>query len=243
MPSHNGHRVPQTHPEPRHRRRCQGQPGPHAAHRTQSQWVAGPGGRPERTSGRGSESARPRTPNTQAIAAPPGRPCAAPGACKPSAVGLVTGPHAHSPRTHSQWVVGSGRTPQRTGGSGWESAQSRMPHTQARGPPSRAPSCRPRSAQSQLAKARAVGLVTGPHARAPRTRSQWVAGPGRTPERTGGRGWKSAQPRTPHTQARGAPPGCPGAASTARKASSQERALWGWRRISTSATPALTASG
>ena len=73
-----------------------------------------------------------------------------------------------------------------------------------------------------------MGLVTGPNARTPRTHSQWVVGPGRTPERTRGRGWKSAPPQTPHTQARGAPPGRPGAAPTARKASTQERALWGW---------------
>ena len=73
-----------------------------------------------------------------------------------------------------------------------------------------------------------MGLVTGPHACTPPTHSQWVDGPGRTPERTRGRGWESARPRTPHTQARGTPPGHPHAAPTARKASSQERALWGW---------------
>ena len=60
------------------------------------------------------------------------------------------------------------------------------------------------------------------------THSQWVVGPSRTPQRTGGRGWESARPRTPHTQARGAPPGHPHAAPTACKASSQERALRVW---------------
>ena len=73
-----------------------------------------------------------------------------------------------------------------------------------------------------------MGLVTGPHARVPRTHSQWVVGPGRTPEKTSGRGWESAQPQTPHTQARSALPGRPLAAATVRKASSQERVLWGW---------------
>ena len=73
-----------------------------------------------------------------------------------------------------------------------------------------------------------MGLVTGPHARSPGTHSQWPVGPGPTPERTSGRGRESAQPRTPHTQARGAPPGHPHAAPTARKAGSQECALWGW---------------
>ena len=73
-----------------------------------------------------------------------------------------------------------------------------------------------------------MGSVAGPHAHTPRIHSQWVLGPGRTPERTSGRGWESALPRTPQTKARGAPPGDPHAAPTARKASSQERALWGW---------------
>ena len=132
--------------------------------------------------------------------------------------------------------------------------------------PPREPTCRPHSAQSQLARARvvglvlrpnartprtpqrakpgrAVGLVTGPHARNPRTHSQWVVGPGRTPQKMGGRGWESARPWTPHTQARGAPPGHPHAAPTVLKASSQERALWGWCCVPTPALPAPTASG
>ena len=68
-------------------------------------------------------------------------------------------------------------------------------------------------------------LVTGQHARAPRTHSQWVVGPGCTPERMSGRGRESARPRKPHTQARGAPPRHPHAAPKARKASSQEHPL------------------
>ena len=142
-------------------------------------------------------------------------------------MGSVTSPHARTPCTHSRWVVGPCRTPKQTRGRGWESARPWTPHTQAGGAPPRAPSCRPHSAQSQIARARAVGLVAGLHARTPRTHSQWVVGPSRTPERTSGRGWESARPRTPHTQAGGAPPGHPHAAPTARKASSQERALWG----------------
>ena len=73
-----------------------------------------------------------------------------------------------------------------------------------------------------------MGLVTGANARCPRTHSQLVVGPGRTPEGTSGRGWESAQPQTPDPHARGAPPGHPHAAPTARKGSSQERVLWGW---------------
>ena len=254
---------------------------PHArTPRTHSQWVVGPGRRPERTSGRGWESTRPRTPRTQARGAPPRAPCCRPNSAQSQlarsrAVGLVTGPQSGIPRTHSQWVAGPGRTPERTSGRGWESARPRTPHTQARGtppgtlmpppqrakparksvrcwvgdgspcphpphplpvgsgprphtrkdewsrvgkrptpdaphpgkrPPPRAPSCRHHSAQSQHARARAVGMVTGPHARTPRSHSQWVVGPGRTPERTSGWWWESARPRTPHIQARGAPP-------------------------------------
>ena len=144
------------------------------------------------------------------------------------AVGLVTGPHTRTPRTCSQWVVGAGSRPQITGGWAWESAAPRTPYTQARGHPPRAPSCHPHSARSQLARARAVGLVRDPQAHKPRTHTQWVVGPSRMPQKTGGRGWESARPRTPHTQGRGAPSGRPRAVPTARTASLQERALWGW---------------
>ena len=84
-------------------------------------------------------------------------------------MGLVTGPHARTPRTHSQWVVGPGRTRERTSGRGWESTRPRTPSTQARGAapgrPRAAPTARQASTQGQLARARALGLVTGPHAR------------------------------------------------------------------------------
>ena len=126
------------------------------------------------------------------------------------------GLHARTPRTHSQWVVGPGRTPKRTRGRGWESACPRTPHTQARGAPPRRPRVAPTARKASLQERALWVLMTGPNARTPRIHSQWVVGPGRTPERTSGRGWESAQPRTPHTQARGAPPGRPRAASTAR---------------------------
>ena len=163
---------------------------------------------------------------------PPGAPSCRPHSAQSQlararAVGCVTGPRARTPRTHSQQVVGPGRTPERTSGQGWESARPRTPHTQAGGAPPEYPHAAPR-ARGQLARARALGLVTGPHAGTPRTHSQQVVGPGRTPEGTSGRGWESARPRTPNNQARSAPPGHPHAAPTARKASSQERALTGW---------------
>ena len=110
------------------------------------------------------------------------------------------------------------------------------PHPGRRRPP-RAPPCRPHSAQSPLARARAVGLVTGPHARTPPHLQPVGSGPRQRAQRAGSRASESARPRTPHTQAGGAPPGRPHAAPAARKASSQERALWGWGRVPTLAAP------
>ena len=118
-----------------------------------------------------------------------------------------------SPRQHPPHPqpVGSGPRPHARKDEWSEVGERRTPdarHPGKRRSP-RAPSCPPHNAQSQLARARTVGLVTGPHASTPRTHSQWVVGPGRTPKRTSGRGWESARVRTPQTQARGAPP--PGA--------------------------------
>ena len=198
--------------------------GPDEAHRTN----AGRRGTPERHAAGHNQGTR--------TGAKPQR---APGAANPESahnarrtaawekVPMTAGPHASI--THPR-PVGSGPRPharkdERTGVG--ERPSPDAPHPGKRRPPW-APSCCPHSAQSQLARARAVGLVIGPHARTPRTHSQWVVGPGRTPERTSGRGWESARPWTPHTKAGGAPPGQPRAAPTAHKASSQECALWGW---------------
>ena len=131
-----------------------------------------------------------------------GSPCTNPPHTQP----VGSGPRLHARKV--EWLgVGGRPTPD-------------APHLGKRRPP-RATSCRPHSAQSQLARARAVGLLTGPHACIPRTHSHRVVGLSRTPEKTSGRGWESAQPRTPHTQARGAPPRHLNAAPTASKASSQ----------------------
>ena len=106
----------------------------------------------------------------------------------PPPVGSGFRPHAR----RDEWLgVGKRPTPD-------------APHLNRWSPP-RAPSCRPHSAQSQLTKARAVGLVTGPDVRIPRTHSQCVVDPGCTPEGTSGRGWESARPRTPSK--RRPPPG------------------------------------
>ena len=141
------------------------------------------------------------------------------------AVGLVTGPHGHSPRTHSQWVVGLGCTPQ--GRAIWRRRAPIPGHStpkQEPPPPPRAPSCCPHSAQSQLARAR-CGVGDGSTRPHPPHPQPMGSGPRPHVPNTGGRGWESAQPWTPHTKARGAPPGRPRASPTARKASSQGQAL------------------
>ena len=165
------------------------------------------------------------------FAAPPGALVPPPQRAKPARksarCGVVDGsPHPHPPH---QQPVGRGPRPHasRTGGWAWENAQPRTPHTQARGAPPRGPLCCPHSAQSQLARARAVRFVTGAHAHTSRTHSLWVADPDRTPQgRTVERG------RAPNlgrrTPRQGAPTGRLRDAPTARKASSQERAPWGW---------------
>ena len=61
-----------------------------------------------------------------------------------------------------------------------------------KGRPPRVPSCRHHSAQSKLARARAVGFMTCPHAHYPRIHSQWVVGLSPTPQRTGAQSWESA---------------------------------------------------
>ena len=165
----------------------------------------------QRAGSRGWESARPRTPHTQAGGPPPpGTLMPPPQRAKPARksgrCGFGDGPPARTP-PHPQ-PVGSGpwQPAQRAGSRCWESARPRTPHTQAGGAPPRAPSCRPHSAQSQLERTPAVGLVTGPHARTPPHPQPVGSGPRQPAQRAGSRGWESARPRTPHTQAGGPPP-------------------------------------
>ena len=133
-----------------------------------------------------------------------------PQRAKPARISARAGVGDWSQRPHPPHPqpVGSGPRPHaRT--DKWSGVEERptpdAPHPGKRRPTWQ-PSCRPRSAQSQLATARAVGWVMGPHTCSPRTHSNWVVGHGRTPERASDRGWESARPRTPRTQARGSPP-------------------------------------
>ena len=128
--------------------------------------------------------------------------------------------------TASGWSAPTARPKDGRSGAG-ERPVPDAPHPGKRRPP-REPSSRPHNAHSQLARGRAVGSVTHPHAHSARTHGQWVAGPGRTPQgRAVGRG-RGHNPGRPEPRQETFPTRCPRAAPTARKASSQERALWGW---------------
>ena len=171
--------------------------GPHAhTPRTHSLWVAGPGRGPQvRAVGRGRAPHPERPTPRQEAPSPPRTPsCRSRSAqsqlTRSRAVGLLTGPGTHTPRTHSHWVPDARPKNGRSGVG--ERPTPDAAHPGKRHPP-KAPSCRPRSARSQLARPRAVGLGTGPHAHPPYSHSQWLAGPGRTPQkRAVGRG------RAPH---------------------------------------------
>ena len=81
-------------------------------------------------------------------------------------MGLVTRPHAHPP--HPQPVGSEFRpdAPKDEPSGVGERPTLDAPSLRKKQPP-RAPSCHLHSAQSQLARARGVGLVTGPHAYPP----------------------------------------------------------------------------
>ena len=114
-----------------------------------------------------------------------------------------------SPRPHppQPQPMGSGLRPhaQRTGGWARENVQPQTPHTQARGTPPGHPNAAPKRARPARKSA-----PCGAHNGAPRPHLQHrqLVGSGPRPHarRTGGQVWESAQPRTPHTQAGGAPP-------------------------------------
>ena len=135
--------------------------GPDEARRTN----AGPRGTPERHAASDNHGTRPpgaanpgSAHNTQRTTAREKVPGTA-GPQRPHTAPTASGKRAPAARPKGR-VVGGGKR-----------ARPRAPHTQARGAPPRAPSCRPYSTQSQLPTARAVGLVTGPHARIPRTQA------------------------------------------------------------------------
>ena len=146
--------------------------------------------------GRAPNPGRP-TPRQGAPPSPRGALVPPPQRAKPARKSARCGVGDRSPcpyAPHPQ-PVGSGPRPHaaRTGGRASESAPTLASPNQARSGSPPAPSCPANSAQSQLARAGAVGLVTGPHARPSRWHSEWVLGPGRTPQ-----GWAVGRGRAPN---------------------------------------------
>ena len=128
------------------------------------------------------------------------------------AVGVGNGlPRPHPPRQRKM-ADGLGRKLQ--GGAVGEDRVSKpqLPPLGTRCPPPRTPSCRLHSAQRHLARASAVGLVTGPHTRSPRAQRKRATGTGGTHQgRAVGEG-RGPDPEPPHERTRGPPPGaiyCP----------------------------------
>ena len=103
---------------------------------------------------------------------PPGAPsCCTQGAqrqlVKSCAVGLVTGPHAHTPCAQINSSAGPGRTSQGRAVGGRRMPSSGHPTRGTGSPIPRASSCHPHGAQRELLRACTVGLVTAPLPAAP----------------------------------------------------------------------------
>ena len=136
-------------------------------------------------------------------------------------MGSVTGPHARTPRTHSQWVVGHTPTPAPTACG--QRARAARPEggqrgegerltpdalTTADGTPPGTPYPHPHGAQRRPARARAVGPVLGPHARTDRTRDTQVAEPWLPAPEDGRPGeGQRLTPDAAHNGGRPSPPG------------------------------------
>ena len=237
LPSNNGHRVPQTrearptHDELGHRSRCQGKPGPYTGPPQPQPVGSGPRPHAPRTGGRAWESARPRTPHTQARGAPSRAPSRRPHSAqsrlaRACALGLVTGLHAHTRCTHSQWVAGPSRAPQPRAVGPGRAPNPGRPTSRQEVPP-RGALEPPRQRAKPARQSPRCGVGDGCPRPPPLHPQPLDRGPRPHAPRTGGRAWESAQPRTPQAQIKGPPPrGRPRAAPTARKASTQGRTLW-----------------
>ena len=207
--------------------------GPHArTDRTRITRVAVPR-LPGPEDGRSGEGQRltPDAPHNGAGRPPPGTAPRHPrGTQTPQVVqvkGTVLGPHNHTPAPKT----GGWRTPtaRPVGGQSGEGERltSDAPHNGRRHPPPETPFHHPHSEQRMPARAHAVGLVLGPHARTDRTRITRVAIP-RLPGPEDGRSGEGQRltPDAPHNGGRppppqGRPPAIPAARSPHRSCRSR----------------------
>ena len=146
------------------------------------------------------------TPPGDALPPPPQR-------ATPARKGARCGAGAGSPRPHRPQPghTGRGTLAARSRGraaGGGTAPDTRRLSQQWKAPPLGTPFCHPHSEQSQPARAHAVGLVLGPHARIDRTRDTRVAEP-RPPALEDGRSGEGQRltPGAPHNGGRPPPPG------------------------------------
>ena len=200
--------------------------------RTHSQLVAGPSSTPDRQLIGRQRAPKPGRPTPRQEVPPRSRhPHAVHSAqsqlATTHAVGLVTGPHAHTPGTHSQWVAGPGRMP--PGQAVW---RRRAPNPRRFKPTQEAPRpgalVWPRQRAKPVRKSACCGVDDGsprPHSPHPQPVG---SGPRPHAARTGGRAWERYITRTPHTQARGVPPRAPSARPNSAQSKLARGWLWGW---------------
>ena len=182
-----------------------------------------------RTRGQTGEGQRltPSAPHHGGRHPPRGRPSATPTASNAGPQGRtlwgrcwVPTPTPTAPGTRGSRNPGC--TLRRTGGRGRDSAWHQAPLTTVEGsPPRGTPSRHPHSEQRRPARAHAVGLVLGPHARIDRTRDTRVAEPWlHAPEDERPEEGQRLTPGAPHNGGRHPPPGTP-----FRHPSSEQRRL------------------
>ena len=183
--------------------------GPHTrTPRAQETGATGPGYLTDgRASGRG-RAPNPRRPSQRRGGTPLGNPSPPPRRAMPN--------RARNPKGQCRVPTPAHPHPQHVGGgpqllaprtSSLERVRtkSQTPPMKARSAPPGMTTCQPHSAQRQLAGARALGPVPGPHTRSPRARETRATGPDCLPQgRTAGRG-RAHIPRRP-SQRREVPP-------------------------------------
>ena len=215
---------------------------PHPGHTGRGTLAARSGGR----AAGGGAAPDTRRPSQRWKAPPPGTPFRHPHSeqrrpARAHAVGPVLGPHARIDRTRDTRVAEPWlRAPEDEQPGEGQRLTPGAPHNGGRQPPPGTPFRHPHSEQRRPARAHAVGLVLGPHARIDRTRDTRVAEPWlRAPEDEQPGEGQRLTPGAPHNGGRHPPRGRPSAAPTASNAGPQGRTLWGrcWVHTPTSTAP------
>ena len=171
--------------------------------------VVGPGSPPRGRAVGGGRAPNPGRPTARQEAPPPGTLMPPPQRAKPARKSARWGVGDGSPRLHPPAPIASGYGAPAARPEGGQSGVRERPTPDAPHPGKRRPPPGTLKPPPQHPRARALGLVTGPHTRSPPHPQPVGSGPRQPAQRAGSRGWESARPRTPHTQARGAPPRAP----------------------------------